>query len=444
MNNDTANEIFTGQQIITVIEGAESLSEMEDRLRRLLWRFGQVLLSLWLGWLTPRYNNPQIRCPHCGGKANYQRKRQGQLLTVYGTVKYRRAYYTCATCQQGHYPLDDRLGLRPNAMSAEVERLAGQTGVQMPFGKGRDLFEALTLLSLSDHSLGKATQAYGEAADEQEQAWIKQAKDDDELLRRERENKRPMRLYGAIDGGRVQTRGPKGEDQPWRELKVGAWFEAKGQPPKQPDGQWHIQAENITYYADIAHADDFGERAWATGVQRNAQLARELVFLGDGARWIWDVVAVHFPHAIQIVDWFHACEYLTPVAKAAFRDQQQQACWITQTKTDLWHGQLDTVIATCAQLVDAARDDDPAQRAVTYFTNNRDRMNYPIYRANGYQIGSGTIESGVKQIAQQRLKVPGARWNVSSARLVAKARAAFLSGQWDVLASRSRRLPKCA
>jgi hypothetical protein len=314
----------------------------------------------------------------------------------------------------------------------------------MPFGKGRDLFEELTLLSLSDHSLDKATQAYGMAADEQEQEWVMTANDEEDLLRRERENTRPLRLYGAIDGGRVQTRAPKGEEQPWRELKIGAWFQAKGQPPKLPNGEWTIRAENITYYADITHADNFGELLWATGVQRDAQLARELIILGDGARWIWDLVSLHYPHAIQIVDWFHACEYLAPVAKVAFRGQQQREQWVTQVKTDLWNGQLDTVIAACAQFVDPQRDEDPAQRAVTYFTNNRDRMDYPTYRANGYQIGSGTIESGVKQIAQQRLKVPGARWNLPSARLVAKARAAFLSRQWGELAARRRKLSKCA
>ena len=71
-------------------------------------------------------------------------------------------------------------------------------------------------------------------------------------------------------------------------------------------------------------------------------------------------------------------------------------------------------------------------------------MDYPTYRANGYQIGSGTIESGVKQIASQRMKVAGARWNLDSARLVAKARAAYLSGHWHNLAQQSEPLSECA
>jgi hypothetical protein len=43
--------------------------------------------------------------------------------------------------------------------------------------------------------------------------------------------------------------------------------------------------------------------------------------------------------------------------------------------------------------------------------------------------------------AAQRMKVAGARWNQENARHVAKARAAFLSGQWETLASRRKQLP---
>jgi len=444
MDNHTVFSAEACESLVEKVACAQSLSEMEHTLRQILQKLGNMLLHLWLMWLTPRYCTPTVTCPHCGEDAQYQRKRWGKLITLFGHIRYRRAYYVCSTCRRGHFPLDEQLGLRPNAMSAEVERLAGMVGVQMPFAKGRDVFEALTLISLSDHSLDKATQAYGNEVEKQEKEWLTEATNGEELRRREREYPRPVRVYGTLDGGRVQTRAPKGKEQPWRELKVGAWFTAKGQPPKTPNGQWSIQAQDITYYTDIAQADDFGDLLWATGVQRDAHRALELVFLADGARWIWDLVSLHFPHAIQIVDWFHACEYLAPVAKHAFTDKHKQKQWLEQVKTALWQGQLDDVIAACAQYSDPGLEADPAQKAVTYYTNNRHRMDYPTYRKNGYQIGSGTIESGVKQIATQRMKVPGARWELQSARLVAKARAAFLSEQWDCLADRRKLLSKSA
>jgi hypothetical protein len=99
---------------------------------------------------------------------------------------------------------------------------------------------------------------------------------------------------------------------------------------------------------------------------------------------------------------------------------------------------LDVVIAACQAHIQPDRDpnDDPAQKAVTYFTHNQHRMDYPIHRKSGYQIGSGTMESAAKQTVAERMKVTGAIWNLDSARLVAKARAAFLSDQWDDLAAR--------
>jgi ABC-type Fe2+-enterobactin transport system substrate-binding protein len=71
-------------------------------------------------------------------------------------------------------------------------------------------------------------------------------------------------------------------------------------------------------------------------------------------------------------------------------------------------------------------------------------MDYPTYRNNGYQIGSGTIESAATQIVSQRMKVTGAIWNLDSARLVAKAHAAFLSDQWDDLAARRTHFNRAA
>jgi len=140
------------------------------------------------------------------------------------------------------------------------------------------------------------------------------------------------------------------------------------------------------------------------------------------------------------VDWFHATEYIAPVAKAAFNDEQRQQTWITQVRTNLWDGDLDAVIAAFNRFTDHPKAADVAQKGVTYFTNNRHRMDYPTYRANGYQIGSGTIESGCKQIVTQRLKVAGAIWEQSNAVKTAKARAAFLSDQWDVITSRREHL----
>jgi hypothetical protein len=404
----------------------------------MLLKVGQFLLGSWLALQEPIYAAESSGCPHCGGQADYQFKRSATLLTIVGQVEYQRAYYLCAACRQGHYPLDEKLGLRPGEMSAELESLSGMSGAQLPFGQGSDLFEALTLISLSDHSLAKATQAMGEEVQVLEKEWMAQSRDASWLQEQQRLAERPQRLYGSLDAAKVHIRGEK--EHPWRDLKVGAWFTTTVAPPQNPDDDWDIQATDISYYCNIQEAQQFGDLLWATGCQRQAQLADELIFLGDGAEWIWNLVQAHYPEAIQIVDWFHATEYIAPVAKTAFSDEDKCQAWIEQVRDDLWHGDLDAVIHAFDRFTQGSPAQEPARKAVTYFTNNRHRMDYPTYRANGYQIGSGTIESGCKQIVAQRLKVAGAIWDHDNAIKTAKARAALLSGQWDTLTSRREHL----
>jgi len=151
----------------------------------------------------------------------------------------------------------------------------------------------------------------------------------------------------------------------------------------------------------------------------------------------------HFPRAVQIVDWFHAAERLNLVAKATFSDEHARKLWLDDMRQCLWDGQVFTVIRTCQALADDGHHEE-ARQAATYFTNNAARMDYATYRRKGYQIGSGTVESACKQLGILRMKVPGAVWSLQGARLTAKARAALLSNQWELLASRREYLPRVA
>jgi hypothetical protein len=275
------------------------------------------------------------------------------------------------------------------------------------------------------------------AINDTEAAWITESQDSAALLRLEREGEPVERLYGSMDATKVHTDEHRDDDdQGWRDLKMGTWFETDAQPPARPDAEWDIQAKNITYYCDITEAERFGSLLWATGMQRRAPLAKEIIFVADGAEWIWNLVQMHYPKAVQIIDWFHAVEHLTPVAERMQGTAAEQRVWLKQARDDLWEGRLDKVIAACTAQGHPDCPNDPAQTAAQYFKNNRQRMNYPAYRANGYHIGSGTMESGCKQVGIQRMKVPGATWDKSGARYVAKARAALLSDQWDMLAAR--------
>ena len=116
------------------------------------------------------------------------------------------------------------------------------------------------------------------------------------------EQERPKRVYGSIDGAhvRIEERS-KAESTPekWREMKVGCWYQVEPVPKsqhtkrhrrKQTIGHQALRAQDMHYFCDIAEVDDFAPLFWATGCQIKADLAAEVVFVCDGAKWIWRLV----------------------------------------------------------------------------------------------------------------------------------------------------------
>jgi hypothetical protein len=250
---------------------------------------------------------------------------------------------------------------------------------------------------------------------------------------------------------RIEPRAREGKPVPahedWRDMKVGCWYQAEAVPTFYQSSRQRQKAQREgtvfrttqhQYYCDIAHVDPFGELLWATGCQQNADLVPELVFVCDGAVWIWDLVTHYYPNAVQIVDWYHAEDRLKRVADIVFPSPAERQNWLALATEALWQGQVEEVILACQPFV---KEHDEARQALTYFSNNSHRMRYDLFRAQGYLIGSGTIESGCKQIVTQRLKRSGAQWIVDGAVLTAKARAAWLSGTWHSLCQKRARLP---
>lgn len=151
MNNSTKLAEIMVEMVAQEIEGSITLTAIEQTTRRLIQEVGRQTVEKGIVMMNPAYPEETISC-QCGEQAGYVRQREGCLQTLFGKVKMKRAYYVCDQCHGGSYPLDKELGLGPNTYSAEVNRLLGMTGVQLLFGSGRDLFEALTHLAVSDQA----------------------------------------------------------------------------------------------------------------------------------------------------------------------------------------------------------------------------------------------------------------------------------------------------
>ncbi len=219
-------QISNGEEMVT-------MTLIEQTTRKLFLELGRQVIATVTQAIAEKYPEPTSRCV-CGQEAEYVRKRQAKLRTMFGQLEVNRAYYVCSECRKGHFPLDQKLGLRPNALSAELARLVGMIGIHMPYGKGGELFEALTQVKVSDPCLAKTTGQIGQVVIERESQLKQQATDPVYLAQHQQEARKPLRLYGAIDATKVHVR--QNGEYMWRDLKVGAWFEARGRPPHSPDG----------------------------------------------------------------------------------------------------------------------------------------------------------------------------------------------------------------
>ena len=452
--NQIAQQVAEMVQIAIEEEGQERMliGDVELAMREGLRQIGQRALPFLLE-ASEAETEREVRCP-CGGQLRYQRQRPATIWSVFGKVVYRRAYYAGCRCGKGYAPVDERYGIEPGKVTSGLAHLLALSGIHKAFEMGSRWLKEFLLFEVSENTVRSETQKMGELQRQLEQAQIRESQEEVSLQARERNRMAvPDILYGSIDAAKVRIE-PRDEQEKaaknretWRDLKAGCWYEGEIVPPNQRSTRQKakaeregtvIRAKNKRYFCDIVQAEEFGKLLWATACAVGADRVRTLVFICDGAVWIWNLIAYYFPRAIQIVDWYHAADRLKRIAEEAFSDLAKRQAWLENVTETLWQGKVEEVIEACQSL---ASKSALAKQSLSYYTDNMERMRYAQFRAAGYLIGSGVIESGCKQINTQRLKLPGAQWEVEGAVLTAKARAAWLSGTWNQLVQARSLLP---
>jgi len=201
----------------------------------------------------------------------------------------------------------------------------------------------------------------------------------------------------------------------------------------------------ITYVARRLNVEAFGRFLYTLAQQGGLERAREVVLLGDGARWIRHVVEEHFPNAVQIVDLYHAREHVWNVANAVYGPATPQgAAWAKQADDLLSHGQIEELVQMIEQLPSIPALPD-ASRSIPeieaeYFLSNAQRMRYPAFRAKGMHIGSGIAEAACKTVVSTRAKKSGMRWTPDGLDAVLALRTCVLNQSYDSFWDQARPL----
>jgi hypothetical protein len=227
----------------------------------------------------------------------------------------------------------------------------------------------------------------------------------------------------SMDGGMVHIR-----EEGWKEIKVGAAFDIVMQPQRDPvTGEWaeHACADQLSYTAVLGGVGEFAKALWKLALDADIPSADQSSVTADGAPWIWNVASDLFPDSTQIVDWYHATQHLSAAGHALYPDNESQAHkWVSQKRQHLFQGDIHLITTS----LDGAGLSDHSR----YFHTHKRRMQYHQFQDDGFPIGSGTVESSIKQF-KARLTGPGMRWSRSGAEHMLVIRAAVMDDSFDDL-----------
>ena len=457
-------------KLIEEVEGIEkgNSKEVEEKIYQGIFKIGSRLME---GVLNKGQEavptKIEGKCGHAQKLVGYRPKK---LLTLFGEVEWKRPYYQCQReqseeggekepaepCSHGSCPEDELWGVEGKRTSPGVQRQVSYLCAMLTFEDAAETFRRMLPLGMSARQALNLMKPVGKALEAREDEAVQalfgqalQSKTDEDEKPSQQIVKDIRRLYIELDGifARMRRGSVPMEEQElkrtgdiYREMKVGATFLAERGRERSELGEGvYIDTPKEGSMRSVARRTARGgfgpllsALAEATGLSR----AQQVVVLGDGAVWIWKLVAEHFPDAIQIVDLYHAEEHVWEVAHAVYGSQSQKACiWANQACTLLSHGQIEELVEAIGKLptIRPAEGESRSvpEKAVDYFSINAERMRYPAFRAQGMHIGSGIAEAACKTVVETRAKRSGMRWTPEGLDAVLPLRAAKLNGAYD-------------
>jgi hypothetical protein len=294
----------------------------------------------------------------------------------------------------------------------------------VPYQQCSAVFEVIGERVIPASSIWRQSQRHGERL----QAYVQQHREQvgvERVVLPDAIHDHQQRKGVSMDGGMVNIRG-----EGWRELKLGAVFDVETRLERNPQTQLldeMAHGVDLHYTAILGSRDEFTPALWALAVEHDLPTAKERAVVADGAAWIWNVAEEVCPDGRQMVDWFHAVQHLAEAANALYPDEQdanKRSQWLKTHKDHLYMGRVHKIIAALHR---RGRDD-----LAGYFERHQRRMQYLEFREEGFPIGSGTVESGVKPF-KQRLTATGMRWNADNANRMLVIRAAVLGNDFRAL-----------
>lgn len=436
-------EIMALNQETRIVTNAEELEELEREIRRLTDRLGSLLLGkkVQAALDAPAGEAAEQELVKCipkrlkseGKKAVHLETCFGYQITVWGRYYRRNCDRKRRQQKAGLYAGLVCLGIYERCtphFSAEVGVLAAMLG---SFEEAQQVLAARGV-ELGLKSIRRIT--YRSA----QRARQVQRLETVEVEMGEADTER--RIIVCADGGRIRLRekkrGPK--TKKGRNRYKGAWREPKLFIIYVVDAEGKKMKRCTPLIDGTLHGPDVLFSLLLSYLrQLNLQAEDVLLFVSDGAKWIWNripallaALTLKAEQFFELIDFFHAVQHLHAVAKLR-KDWQPSARkrWLTKHRQHLLQGEVEQVITTIRSLC-KGRNSKAIRTHLNYFITHRQRMAYHTITALKLPIGSGAIESAIRRVVNLRLKGPCLFWCKGHAEELLMLRAFYKSGQWNL------------
>lgn len=389
------------------------LGQLEQSVGTMLKSLGQGLLQRLVNQGRNDYRGTCMACP-CGGSMRFVGYRPKAIHTLFGWITVPRAYYHCPQCGQSQVPYDQASGLGSEQLSPALAKACCLLAVDDSFGEVSKKVGCLFGEQVSDTTVERVVHQVGSVS-------VQQQERERERFQTQRDipvsQVQPHRLYVSVDGTTVH------EQEGWHEAKTGCIY-------------WedeHLR-QHKCYVGRFCSSQEFGWHMWLAACRYGLREALEVVYLGDGAAWVRSEHDRHFHRAIFIIDWYHASEHVWDCGKVLFGEGTPATDhWVQERLSLLWEGQTRQLLEDLQEQYRTHRGGkrEAVEDLYRYLSTNEDQMRYDVFRARGYDIGSGAVEGACKHVVGKRLKQSGMIWTRAGSSATLALRICWLNGQWD-------------
>ena len=393
----------------------DDLGTLEQTVKEKIQLLGQGLLQRLVDKRSNGYKGSSLACK-CGGSMRFVQHRSRDIHTVFGWIKLKRAYYHCPDCGTGLAPYDKIGGLGSEQLSPGLAKACCLLAVDDSFEQASRKIEQFFGQDVSDDTVKQVVHQVGSVVLGQQDKQLNGFLTDKQILATQAN---PEKLYVAVDGTTVH------QDDGWHEVKVGCiWWE---------DEKF---GEHKRYVCRFDNSQVFGWHVWLEACGCGFRQARELIYLGDGSGWIRTEFHTHFSRATFIIDWFHASEHVWNCGKKLFGEGAKATeKWVKKRLDWLWDGWTKKILDDLKQQRKKYRGfkREAIDTLIRYISTNEEQMRYDVFRAKGYDIGSGAVEGACKHVVGKRLKQSGMIWSSCGSSATLALRVIWLNDRWEQL-----------